>query len=263
MSRYESLRDELRHLRRQQVMAVMAPAVAGVVLVVILADGGTRLWAGLAAAIALPLVVHWLWRLSFAAYRVQTDRSSVIRAEIAGLRRQIALVFDKYRARERGEHFKQVYALSGRPVRELEEALSVGMFRERREVFVTAFMREGVAVRVTASIGTPFRCRAADNPARWKEHVARLDCDEIRQYHNHPEHNGSTVPSKTDIRSSGAIRRLLGPHAAKLRSLIICWNDLREWKVIEYDAAGRHSLHYEFDAATVVACVAQSQCEAL
>jgi hypothetical protein len=203
---------------------------------------------GLAALMVLPLILHWLWRLTVPRYRIWSNRSTVIRAEIAGLKKRITVVFDKYRVRQKGQQFKQVYSLAGRPVRDLEEALSVGMFRERHEVFVTAFMRDGVAVRVTASIGTPFRCRAADNPARWKDHVARLGCDEIRQYHNHPEHSGSTVPSKTDIRSSGAIRRLLGPHGSKLRSLIICWNDLREWKIFEYDEAGRHSLHFEFDA---------------
>ena len=52
--------------------------------------------------------------------------------------------------------------------------------RERREVFVTAFMRAGVAVRVTASIGSPYKCAAADNPARWAQHVDRLGCDQIR-----------------------------------------------------------------------------------
>jgi hypothetical protein len=197
----------------------------------------------------LPFLLHWAWRLGIPAYRRQTDRSSAIRAEIARLRTVIGLVFAKYRARQRGERFKRAYSLCGRTVRELEEALAVGMFREQREVFVTAFMRQGLAVRVTASVGTPFRCRAADNPARWKDHIGRLGCDEIRQYHNHLERGGSTVPSRTDVRTSGAIRRLLGAHGEKLRSLIICWNDLREWKVIEYDNAGRYSLLYEFDAA--------------
>ncbi|MDH4022574.1 MAG: hypothetical protein OEV14_05565 [Gammaproteobacteria bacterium] len=248
MSRYEILRDELRRLREQQLLGVMAPAVAGAILAGAFADGSARLWVGLTALIVLPLVLHGLWFLGIPAYRAQTGRSSAIRNEIACLRKEISLVFGKYRARKKHEQFKRVYALSGRAVRELEEALAVGMFRERREVFVTAFMRDGVAVRVTASIGTPFRCRAADNPARWKEHAARLGCDEIRQYHNHPEHSGSTVPSNADIRTSGEIRRLLGPHGSKLRSLIICWNDLREWKVIEYDEAGGYSLHFEFDA---------------
>ena len=123
------------------------------------------------------------------------------------------------------------------------------MFRERREVFVTAFMRQGIAVRVTASIGSPMRCSAADNPARWKEHVERLGCDEIRQYHNHPVHNGHTAPSRTDIRTSKTLRKLLSPHGHRLRSLIICWNAAREWKVFEHDTTGRHWLHFEFDAA--------------
>jgi len=249
MSRYETLRDELRRLRTQQVMVVMASTAVGASLAMVIADDGARLSVGLAALALLPFVLHWFWRLGIPAYRERTDRSSAIRAEIARIRGEIGRVFAKYRPRQRGERFKQVYGLSGRTVCELEEALAVGMFRERREVFVTAFMRRGIAVRVTASIGTPFRCRAADNPGRWKEHVARLGCDEVRQYHNHLEHNGETVPSRTDVRSSGAIRRLLGAHGTKLRSLIICWNDLREWKVIEYDDAGRYSLLYEFDAA--------------
>jgi hypothetical protein len=33
-----------------------------------------------------------------------------------------------------------------------------------------------VAVRVTASIGSPYQCAAADNPARWAEHVDRPKC---------------------------------------------------------------------------------------
>lgn len=225
------------------VAAVALPAVA-------LAGSGARLWLVLALLVLLPLVLHWLWRATIPTYRTWSNRSSTIRAEIAGLKRQVRAVYNKYRVRQKGQQFKQVYSLAGRQVRELEEALSVGMFRERREVFVTAFMRNGVAVRVTASIGTPFRCSAADNPARWKEHVEKLGCDEIRQYHNHPDHNGRTVPSKTDIRSSGTLRRLLGAHAPKLRSLIICWNEVREWKVIEYDDAGRHALHFEYDAAS-------------
>jgi len=227
----------------------MAPAVAGAALATVLAGDGARLSVGLAALALLPILLHCLGRLVIPAYREQTDRSAAIRAEIAGLRIEIGRVFAKYRARQRGERFKQAYRLTGCTVPALEEALAVGMFRERREVFVTAFMRSGSAVRVTASIGTPFRCRAADNPSRWKAHIGRLRCDEIRQYHNHLEHNGTTVPSATAVRTSGAIRMLLGEHGPKLRSLIICWNDLREWKVIEYDDAGRYALLSEFDAA--------------
>ena len=246
---YEKLRAELSGLRKRQALATMAPAVATAVLSVPVSDtGATRLLTALLALVVLPIVLHRLWRGAFPIYRKWSDRSSSIRAEIANLQKQVASGFDKYRERRKGERFKQAYDLAGRSVRDLEEALSIGMFRERREVFVTAFMRREIVVRVTASIGSPFRCSAADNPARWKDHIEKLDCDEIRQYHNHPVHNGSTCPSSTDVKSCGSLKVLLGPHASKLRSLIICWNDLREWKVFEYDEAGQHSLHFEFDA---------------
>jgi len=250
VTRYETLRTELGRLKMRQAIAVMAPAVATALLASQTTNGGgARLVAALGSLIILPVILHRVWRLTFPAYRTWSDRSLIIRAEIAGLQERITAVFDKYRERQKGERFKQAYDLMGRSVRDLEEALSIGMFRERHEVFVTAFMRRGLAVRVTASIGSPFRCSAADNPARWKKHVERLGCDEIRQYHNHPDHNGSTRPSPTDVQTSGSLKLLLGPHGAKLRSLIICWNRLHEWKVVEYDESGRHSFNYEFDAA--------------
>ncbi len=250
MSRYETIRAERGRLRIRQAIAVLAPAAATALLLIRATEtDGARLLAALGSLIVLPLLLHRLWRFTFPTYRAWSDRSSHIRAEIGDLQKRIAAVFNKYRERQKGERFKQAYDLMGRSVRGLEEALSVGMFRERREVFVTAFMRGGVAVRVTASIGSPFRCSAADNPARWKEHAERLGCDEIRQYHNHPVHGGSTRPSPLDVKTSGSVKTVLGPHGAKLRSLIICWNSLREWKVFEYDETGRHSLHFEFDAA--------------
>ena len=249
MSRYETLQAELRRLKMRQAAVVVVPVAVTTVLLVQASDTGeAKLIAGLVNVIILPLILHLVWRLMFPTYRVWYDRTLVIRADIADLQKRIATVFDRYRERRKGEHFKQAYALIGRTVRDLEEALSIGMFRERREVFVTAFMRCGVAVRVTASIGSPFRCSAADNPNRWSDHVDRLGCDEIRQYHNHPVHNGNTRPSLTDINSAKTLKLLLGRNGTKLRSLIICWNSLREWKVFEYDEAGRNALHFEFDA---------------
>jgi hypothetical protein len=228
----------------------MVPASATALLLIPAAEtGGAGLLAALGSLIVLPLILHRVWRLTCPTYRAWSDRSAHIRAEIADLQRRIATVFNKYRERHKGERFKQAYALMGRSVHDLEEALSVGMFRERREVFVTAFMRGGVAVRVTASIGSPFRCSAADNPTRWKDHIERLGCEEVRQYHNHPVYNGRTQPSPLDIKTSGSLKMALGSHGAKLRSLVLCWNGLREWKVFEYDETGGHSLHFEFDVA--------------
>ncbi len=250
MSKYETLHQELGPLLTRQLLAVMAPAgLLGIALIAMTDSLGFGLTGTLAILVILPLLLHPLWRVLFPAYRCRADRRTAIRRELRSLERRITTIFAGYRQRQQGEHFKKAYELAGRPVRDLEEALSVGMFRERREVFVTAFMRQGIAVRVTASIGSPMRCSAADNPARWKEHVERLGCDEIRQYHNHPVHHGHTSPSRTDIRTSKTLRTLLGPHGTRLRSLIICWNAAREWKVFEHDTTGKHWLHFEFDAA--------------
>ena len=250
MSRYEALHNELRPLLTRQLVAVMLPTViAAVTLGLSAVNYRSGLALALAALLLLPLPLHFLWQSLFSAYRNGSARRATIRRELRELDRRIAAIFAGYRERQQGEHFKKAYELAGRSLRDLEEALSVGMFRERREVFVTAFMRQGIAVRVTASIGSPMRCSAADNPARWKEHLERLGCDEIRQYHNHPVHDGHTSPSRTDVRTSKKLRTLLGPHGARLRSLIICWNAAREWKVFEHDTSGKHWLHFEFDAA--------------
>jgi len=250
MSRYDILRKELSNLKTRQAVAVMAPTAIMTTLIFFMTDTiEVGVLAGLATLCLLPLILHRLWRFAFPSYRAWSDRASQIGAEIAGLQKRIATIFDKYRKRQKGEHFKKAYDLTGRPVRDLEEALSVGMYRERREVFVTAFMRRGVAVRVTAAIGSPYRCSASDNPSSWRHHLERLGCDELRQYHNHSVHNGSTRPSSADVKTSQSLKDLLGPHKAKLRSLIICWNGLREWKVFEHDETGRHWLHFEFDVS--------------
>jgi hypothetical protein len=253
MSRFEVLQAELAKLRTRQAIAVMVPAV-GVAGAVVYAMSPSRISAtslltGLVALVVSPFLFHHAWRAIFDSYRRWSERRSHIVEEITALRRRIAAIFEKYRERRKGERFKVAYDLAGKSLHDLEEALSVGMYRERREVFVTAFMRAGVAIRVTASIGSPYRCAAADNPAKWRDQVEHLWCDEIRQYHNHPVHNGKARPSTTDIRTSQSLRSLLGPHSGKLRSLIICWNSVREWKIYEHDDQGRHWLCFEFDAA--------------
>jgi hypothetical protein len=252
LSRFEALGAERSSLRRRQARATLGPAA--VLVAVAVAIDPPRLTAAsvllsLAGLLVTSCLLHHLWAAFFPSYRRWCTRSAELAAEIAELRRRVAAIFDKYRERQKGERFKAVYGLAGRSLADLEEALSVGMYRERREIFVTAFMRDRVAVRVTASIGSPYRCAAADNPARWAGHLERLGCDEIRQYHNHPTHAGTTSPSGTDFRTARRLKALLGPHGPKLRSLIICWNALREWKVFEYDGEHRHWLAHEFDAS--------------
>jgi len=253
LSRYDVLQKELTGLRVRQAASAILPAVLlAVLLATDVFSSRSPVLPLVTILVAIPVasfLFHHAWKIVFPPYRKWATRSEQIGQEITRLRARVTAIFDNYRERSKGEAFKKAYALVGKSVAHLEEALAVGMHRERREVFVTAFIRGGVAVRVTASIGSPYRCAAADNPARWAKHVDRLGCDEIRQYHNHPVHNGMTRPSPTDFRTSGSLRRLLGPHGPKLKSLIICWNGLREWKVFEHDDDRRHWLSCEFDAA--------------
>ncbi|MEX0385993.1 hypothetical protein [Spiribacter onubensis] len=237
-------------LRRQQVLLLGAPTLLFAVAAYALSESPANgLMSASLALVLTPVSLHALLLLGSVKYRVAWRRSCQVRAERIRLQQALADRFDAFRVRARGESFKKAYGLAGRDMRSLEEALAVGMYRERREVFVTAFMRSGVVVRVTASIGSSYRCRPADDPAKWRDHVDRLRCDEVRQYHNHPVHEGSTTPSDGDIRSSRQFERLLGPHASKLRSFIICWNRVGEWRVIEYNARNEHWMHYEFDIA--------------
>lgn len=247
MTRYEAVHDELLGLWTQLAIALIAPTCIVAIAVGYVTHAGVAV---LGCVVLSPFVFHFLWRALCDSYRSLIKRTSELTQEVETLRRRIRELFAEYPERQKGQLFKTAYELNGRTVRELEEALSVGMFRERREVFVTAFMRNGVAVRVTASIGSSRRCRASDDPKMWWLHLVRHKCDELRQYHNHPVYTGETSASETDIQSTKDLRVLLGTHYPKLRSLILCWNRFGEWKVFEYDEKGRCWLDAEFDVAT-------------
>jgi DNA repair protein RadC len=203
----------------------------------------------LVACIAFAPVIDWILNNAWEPQLKRNERKFQIFCEISGLRDKIENVYRKYDTRKKGETFKKAYSLQGRSQTELEEALAVGMFHEQREVFIAAFMRDGIAVRITASIGSPYKCSASDNPQKWGYYMSKLRCTELRQYHNHPVHNGSTEPSLTDIRTSGKIGQLLGAQSSKLKSLIIFWNSHQEWKVLEYAANGQYWISHEFDAS--------------
>lgn len=252
MSRLEVAQAELARLRKRQVAATGIPA-AGAAMVFVVASrsvlpGLVLAGLGLVWMLIFAIVLHCVWLRAFPGYHAAAARAVAIAAEVAELRGRVTAIYAQYRRRRKGERFKTVYQLVGRSVHALEEALAVGMFHERREVFVTAFMRAGVAARVTASIGSPYSCRPADDPGLWADHFERLGCDEIRQYHNHPSHDGKTRPSRHDYACMQSLRDRCGSHGDVLRTFIICWNRVREWKVFEYDRRD-HWLSHEFDAA--------------
>ena len=204
---------------------------------------------GLVALLTLPLGVQFVIKHFFPRYKALLDDLHKIKSEVSSLRRSVDAVYNKYRLRNKGEQFKRAYELGGKGIKDCEESLAVGMSREKKEIFVTCFMKAEEVVRVTASIGSVFRCSASDDPRRWKQHIERLDCDELRQYHNHPINNNRTCPTLIDHQTSQSLKQILGHHSNKLRSFIIFWNEIREWRLMEYDEKGKHWLIYEFDIA--------------
>ena len=252
MTRFEMLSRELNILHLRRAICCIGPGIAVGILIWYAMDEQRSEFAGLIAVgtVAVASVVfHLAGRYLFPAYARWCARASDIVSELSEIRAKMRALFARHPKRQKGQQFKMGYKLRGNALEELEESLSIGMYREEREVFVTAFMRDQIAVWVTASIGSRYQCEARDDPGRWADHVEELGCDSIRQYHNHPAHDGTTRPSPTDLRSERSFRKVLGPHADKLRSFIICWNTIGEWKIIEYQPDGRCWFHSEFDAS--------------
>lgn len=253
MSHYDILIQRLNKLKSINQAVILMPTISLIILVVLWYHN-THLISNLyllffIALLTLPLgfFVKFAIRQVVSPYKALLDEIDKIKLEANSLTHSVDAVYNKYRLRNKGEQFKRAYDLIGKGINECEEILAVGMCREQKEVFVTCFIREKEVVRFTASIGSPFSCSPSDDPRRWKQHLERMNCDEIRQYHNHPVWNNHTCPSFNDHQSSQQYKQILMNHNNKLRSFIIYWNEIREWRIMEYDGNGNHWLTYEFD----------------
>jgi hypothetical protein len=203
---------------------------------------------GLGTVVACIPLLHFWYQWAVPRYQMSVAEAQEFRIEIANLQQKFLAVQSRYSRRRKGQQFKNAYDLCGKRLSSLEESLGVGMRLEKKEVFVTAFMKEGVAVRVTAAIGSARRCAPADDPSQWRMHVQRLNCDEIRQYHSHPVYAGKTEPSQPDYNTHQVLRTLLREHEEKLRSFIVYWNEVGEWRILEYNDRG-YCTHFEFDVS--------------
>ena len=169
-----------------------------------------------------------------------------INFEIIDLRNKIEKIYSRYPQRAKGEQFKTAYKLKDKTLDKLEETLAVGMFKEKKEIFVTAFIRKNKAVRVTATIGNANSCQNSDDINKWPYFMDKLKCDEVRQYHNHPTTNNKTQPSRMDYFSSRKIIEKFESRS-KFKSFIIYWNQIKEWRIMEYDHDMNYSIVKAFD----------------
>ena len=144
---------------------------------------------------------------------------------------------NEYR-RPKNVRFKIYYGLTeSQAIDEFEHKMVTGMFCEEREIFVTAFCRDGQVERVTASMGSDRQCSNSDRICEWANHVKRLNCTEIRQYHNHPNCLGRKSISNRDMTTHQQLSEYLDNYGIQFHSFLIYANYFKGWVIQEYGNA--------------------------
>ena len=198
-SRFDELRDSSHaiswRLWKYRIVPVLVVVVGSVFLGESLGGGVVALVGFFVAAFAARTIVDAILKAVSVRFTSLCSTLSQIETEIARLRKAMQRLMAAHPTRRKHDQFKVTFNIKGRTISDLEKVLAIGMHKERKEVYVTAFIRDGVAVRVTAAIGSARSCRGADDKNLWREHIQRLRCDEIRHYHNHPDYSNRTTPS--------------------------------------------------------------------
>jgi hypothetical protein len=249
MSTYDRLSSERSSLFHRCLLLDLGIGFAVALLLVL--GGATSLPSLLvlvAGTLGSAACSHALLKAVSVSYAARVTRIHEIdrtRNAIAG---KVAAEHSLLPSRKKGQLFKTAYALSGRNINDFERVLGTAMLQERREVWVTAFVRNGVVQKVNAAIGWESGCRPAEDVCAWASHADRLGSNEVRHYHNHPTRANATSPSAHDYRASRTLDQFLAGQVP-LRSFIFYWNAIGEWRIIEYSVDGRWWLHHVHDAA--------------
>lgn len=131
-------------------------------------------------------------------------------------------LFRKNRKKSRRPPFKKLYDLdTHQPIVDFERKMVRGMFAENREIYVTAFVTETHVLRVTATIGSKYSCRASDNINLWGVKAQKIGASKIRHYHNHPNIFGRSFPSNMDKRSHRNLKTFIDLHDIEFQSLLV------------------------------------------
>jgi hypothetical protein len=188
--------------------------------------------------------------ICFASYASQRQKEFDFQAEMEALKNKMALIMQSVKRRQKYQQFKTAYSLKGNNIKEFEHILAIAMHYEIKEVWVTAFCKNNIVLKVTATIGSARRCGPSDDIRNWRSHIRKLGCDEIRNYHNHPINNNKTGPSTPDLRTNLSMRDSLPETNVPLRTFIVFWNNIYEYRILEYYDDGKTEMHYFFDIST-------------
>lgn len=208
--------------------------------------GEHGLWDFVGASIGAVLLYELLTR---AVIPLRQTVASVrdLQVEERHIVQRVRQFYSTYPRRNKGEKFKLALGLAGRSVQEFEFAIAAGMWAEGREVWVTAFCHHSRVRKVFASIGSARRCKPTENVYAYPNHIRRLECDEIRQYHNHPGPTTRTEPSRIDIQTAASLSGFLAPYRSTCRHYIVYHNEAGEHRILEYDGSGQSLVVFHFD----------------
>lgn len=210
---------------------------------------------GVIIAIPIPaLMIYELIILIFDSYnstsKNEHNQIKQIRTKIQGFEHQMIDIYEAFPRRSKGARFKNFHELRWSSVNQIEELLPKAMFNEHREVSVTIFVRNNIAVRAAANLGNLGSVRSTDNVLKWGKYARDNGCSEVLDYHNHPGRSTHFGQSAQDLVFFENNKRRLGAAGVGFRCFIICWNVHWEWKIIEYGPENTDGLIIkEYDVA--------------
>lgn len=188
-----------------------------------------------------------------------TVRVRILKSEIASrtctleaYRREVKKIYIEAPNRHKGKSFKVFYKLRYMHYDEIEDILPIATYKEGREVSITLFCVDGYAIDVEANIGNLYSVRSSTNAWKKAQKASRLQCDQVRIYHNHPGFDKVIEPSPADIKYHIRCSQTIidtNPWIT-VQSFIVALNKHYEWKYLEYsedNADGTIVKEYETD----------------
>lgn len=146
------------------------------------------------------------------------------------------------------DSFENLYQLNGKTIDEFEKAMVAGMWYCAREVFVAAFIKNGVVIRVSANVGDLVSCGPGEDVCTWVSLCKQMNCDYVRVYHNHPEFNNNTGSSEADRHFLATLESILDPKGIAIHAFIVYWNQVGEWKLMQFGSERYIATIKYFDA---------------
>lgn len=207
--------------------------------------------------VSIPLPVYVIYEIIISIYdsnncisKNEHNQIKKTRKEIQGLEQKMLSIYEAFPRRSKGARFKNFHELKSSTVDQIEELLPKAMFNEHREVSVTIFVRNNIAIRAAANLGNLGSVRPTDNVFKWSKYARDNCCSEVLDYHNHPVRSTHFGPSAQDLVFFENNNRRLGTAGVRFRCFIICWNVHWEWKIIEYGTENTGGLIIkEYDVA--------------